>query len=241
MLSGPLYLMLPIVMATGDSTSAPRTADEVVARMIAHDNERQANLHGYTAIRRYVLENRNHHKQAEMLVRMICREDGSKQFEIVSENGWGGARKHVFPRLLEAETEAARSDLRERSRITPENYSLETAGIECVRGRQAYVIAIEPKTPDKYLARGRIFVDAEEYAIVRVEGQPAKNPSFWIKSVHFVHDYDKSGPFWFPVSDHSVTDARIFGPTEMTIEYFDYRPNGYPLSLNGDSDLRSLP
>ena len=119
MLSGPLYLMLPIVMATGDSTSAPRTADEVVARMIAHDNERQANLHGYTAIRRYVLENRNHHKQAEMLVRMICREDGSKQFEIVSENGWGGARKHVFPRLLEAETEAARPGLRERSRITP--------------------------------------------------------------------------------------------------------------------------
>jgi hypothetical protein len=241
MLADPLTLVLAVVMASVDSTQAPRTADEVVARMIAHDNERQANLHGYTAIRRYVLENRNHHKQAEMLVRMICREDGSKHFEVVSENGWSGARKHVFPRLLEAETEAARSDLRERSRITPENYTFEMVGTECVRGRQAYVIAIEPKTPNKYLACGRIFVDAEEYAIVRVEGKPAKNPSFWIKSVHFVHDYDKSGPFWFPVSDHSVTDARIFGPTEMSIEYFDYSPNPYPLSLNGDAGLRSLP
>jgi hypothetical protein len=241
MLADPFILVLSIVMATVDATSAPRTADEVVARMIAHDSERQANLHGYTAIRRYVLENRNHHKQAEMLVRMISREDGSKQFEVVSENGWGGARKHVFPRLLEAETEAARSDLRERSRITPENYSFEMAGTEYVRGRPAYVIAIEPKTPNKYLARGRIFVDAEEYAIVRVEGRPAKNPSFWIKSVHFVHDYDKSGPFWFPASDHSLTDARIFGPTEMTIEYFDYRPNTSPLSLNSDPGLKSLP
>jgi hypothetical protein len=183
MILNPLIVALVIVMASGDSTPAPRTADEVVARMIAHDNERQAKLHGYTAIRHYVLENRNHHKQAEMLVRMICREDGSKQFEVVSENGWGGARKHVFPRLLEAETEAARSDLRERSRITPENYSFEMAGTECVRGRQAYLIAIEPKTPNKYLARGRIFVDAEDYAIVRVEGRPAKNPSFWIKKV----------------------------------------------------------
>jgi len=241
MLADPLILVLSIVMATGDLISAPRTADEVVARMIAHDNERQSNLHGYTAIRRYVLENRNHHRQAEMLVRMICREDGSKQFEVVSENGWGGARKHVFPRLLEAETEAARSDLRERSRITPENYSFEMAGTECVRGRQAYVIAIEPKTPNKYLARGRIFVDAEEYAIVRVEGQPAKNPSFWIKSVHFVHDYDKCGSFWFPVSDRSVTDARIFGPTEMTIEYFDYSPNASPLARSGASGLRTTP
>jgi hypothetical protein len=114
-------------------------------------------------------------------------------------------------------------------------------GTEYVRGRPAYVIAIEPKTPNKYLARGRVFVDAEDYAIVRVEGRPAKNPSFWIKSVHFVHDYDKSGPFWFPVSDHSVTDARIFGPTEMTIEYFDYRPNTYPLSLNSEPGLISLP
>ena len=174
----------------------------------------------------YVLENRAHHKQAEMLVRMICREDGSKQFEVVSASGWSGARKHVFPRLLEAEIDAARPDLRERSRITPNNYTFEMAGTDDVRGRLAYVISIEPKTQNKYLARGRIWVDADEYAIVRVEGQPAKNPSFWFKSVHFVHDYNRSGSFWFPVTDRSVTDARIFGATEMTIEYFDYVPNG---------------
>jgi hypothetical protein len=87
------------------------------------------------------------------------------------------------------------------------------------------VMTIEPKTQNKYLARGRIWVDAEEYAIVRVEGQPAKNPSFWFKSVHFIHEYDKNGQFWFPASDRSVTDVRILGATEMSIEYFDYVPN----------------
>ena len=223
---GPLILVLPFLMAEGGLTPVVPTADEIVARMIAHDGERQAALHGYTASRRYVLENRNHHKRAEMLVRMTCREDGSKQFEVVSEDGWGGATKHVFPRLLEAEIEAARPDLRERSRITPENYTFEMAGTEDVHGRSAYVISIEPKTQNKYLARGRIWVDAEEYAIVHIEGEPAKNPSFWFKSVHFIHDYDKNGPFWFPASDRSVTDVRIFGATEMTIEYFDYAPNG---------------
>jgi hypothetical protein len=146
---------LAIVMADCDPTPALPAADEVVARMIAHDSERQANLHGYTAVRRYVLENRSHHKQAEILVRMICREDGSKQFEVVSENGWVGARKHIFPRLLEAESEAARPDLHERSRITPENYTFEMAGTECVRGRPAYVIAIEPKTPKQVSRAGQ--------------------------------------------------------------------------------------
>jgi len=240
-INGLLILALPVIFAESDLTPIVPTADEVVARMIAHDNKRQAALHGYTAIRRYVLENRNHHKRAEMLVRMTCREDGSKQFEVVSENGWGGARKHVFPRLLEAEAEAAQPDLRERSRIIPENYTFEMLGTEDVRGRPAYVIAIEPKTPNKYLARGRIFVDADEYAIVRVEGKPAKSPSFWVKSVHFVHDYDKSGPFWFPVSDNSVTDVRIFGATEMTIEYFAYAPGTSPLSASESSGLRSRP
>ena len=220
-----LILALPFFMAEGGLTPAVPTADETVARMLAHDSERQAALHGYTGYRRYVLENRNHHKRAEMLVRIICSEDGSKRFQVVSENGWGGARKHVFPRLLEAEIDAARPDLRERSRITPDNYTFEIAGTDDVRGRLAYVISIEPKTQNKYLARGRIWVDADEYAIVRVEGQPAKIPSFWFKSVHFVHEYNKSGSFWFPGTDRSVTDVRIFGATEMTIEYFDYVPN----------------
>ena len=222
MMYGPLTVVLAAMLADGGSMPAMRTADEVVARVMAHDGERQAILHGYTAMRRYVIENRSHHRRAEMLVRMIYRADGSKQFEVVSSNGWAGVRKHVFPRLLDAEIEAARSDLRERSRITPENYAFEMAGTECVRDRPAYVIAIEPKTQNKYLSRGRIWVDADEYAIIRIEGQPAKNPSFWFKSVHFVHDYDKKGSFWFPVLDRSVTDVRIFGDTEMTIEYFDY-------------------
>jgi len=218
----PLILVLPIVIAESGSQPALPTADQVVDRMVANESERQAALHGYEAIRRYVLENSNHHKRAEMLVHMICQADGSKQFDVLSESGWGAARKHVFPRLLEAESEAARPDVRERSRIIPENYTFEIVGREDIRGRPAYVIAIEPKTPNKYLVRGRIFVDADEYAIVRVEGEPAKKPSFWVKSVHFIHDYDRSGPFWFPVSDRSVTDVRIFGATEMTIEYFDY-------------------
>src|SRR5258707_415276 len=122
---GPLILALPFLLAEGSLTPAAPAADEIVARMMARDGERQAALHGYTGYRRYVLENRNHHKRAEMLVRMVCRDDGSKQFEVVSETGWGGATKHVFPRLLDAEVEAASPDLRDRSRITQADYTVE--------------------------------------------------------------------------------------------------------------------
>jgi hypothetical protein len=104
------------------------------------------------------------------------------------------------------------------------------AGTESIRGHQAYVLTIEPRTPNKYLVQGNIWVDADDYGIMRVEGKPAKSPSFWIKNVHFVHEYDKAGAFWFPASDRSVTDVRIFGATEMSIEYFDSIPNTSPAS-----------
>lgn len=227
-----LLLFSAIAMAADDSGVQLPTAHEVVAKMMTRDKERQAMLYGYTAVRRYVLENQRYHKQAEMLVRITCLQDGSKQFETLSATGWGGARKHVFTRLLEAETEASRPGVRERSRIIPENYAFEMVRAEYVDGRPAYVMVIAPKTPNKYLMQGRIWIDAEDYAIVRIEGKPAKNPSFWIKSVHFVHNYEKRESFWFPVSDRSVTDARIFGSTEVTIEYFAYEPNTSALSAS---------
>jgi hypothetical protein len=74
------------------------------------------------------------------------------------------------------------------------------------------------------LFRGRIWVDAEDYALARVEGEPAKNPSFWIHSVHFTQEYRKNGEYWFPWSTTSVNEARIFGKTEVDIHYFDYVP-----------------
>jgi outer membrane lipoprotein-sorting protein len=230
-----------LALATGNLSAQAPSADEVVARMIERDHSRQAALEGYTARRHYVLENENYRKRAEMLVRMKCLKNGAKEFEVVSSAGWGGARKHVFPRLLSAEADASQPGSHERSRIIPENYSFEMLGAESVNQRQAYVIALTPKTANKYLMQGKIWVDAEEYAIVRIEGQPAKNPSFWIKRVRFVHTYTKQGPFWLPLSDNSVTDVRIFGATELKIEYFGYVPNAPAASVSNEPGQRSMP
>ena len=236
-----LFLVFATAMAAQDSSQQLPSVDDVVAQMIERDNQRQAAFHGYTATRRYVLENSRHHKRAEMLVTVKCLDNGSKQFQTVSASGWGAVRSHVFPKLLQGESEASLPGVRERSRITPENYSFEMVGRDYVNQRPAYVIAIAPKTRNKYLVQGRVWVDSDEYAIVRIEGKPAKSPSFWIKSVNFVHTYQKSGFLWLPVSDRSVTDARIVGATELTIEYFDYATEAAPLSAVHELTPGSLP
>ena len=240
------YIIALLVCASGLALSQvfpadSPSADEVIARMFARDSVRESMQGGYVGSREYTLDNKRFDKRATMTVAIFGDPDGTKHFQVVSEEGWKGANKHVFHKMLESESDSSIPGIRPKTRIVPENYEFSLVGSEIIAGRPAYVIEATPKRSDRYLFRGRIWVDAEDYALVRVEGQPAKNPSFWIHSVHFVQEYHKTGPFWFPASTTSVTDARIFGPTLVSIRYFDYRaascsfhpsPNSTPLEAH---------
>jgi hypothetical protein len=221
----PTLFAWMLVAQIGPDSAALPSVDEVIAKLVQRDQERRSAFQGYTSVRQYVLENTKHHKEAYMIVRMTQCKDGSKEFKILTSSGWSGGRKHVFPKLLEAEAEASRPGSPEDSRMTPENYSFAMLRLDQVDGRKTFVLEVAPQKQKKYLMRGTIWVDAEDFAIVRMEGEPAKNPSFWIKSVQFSHKYQKVGPFWLAASDNSVSDARIFGPTELRIDYFDYVVN----------------
>ena len=223
-------LLASLLLLTGssavpaeDPTPAP-TAEEIVARMAAHDLQRQSSVEGYQGMRRYVLENDKFHKRAEMLVKVKGDQDGTKHFEVLSEDGWKAAHKHVLHKMLESESETSRPETRASAKLTPENYDFEVVGTEELGGRPSYVLEIRPKRNEKNLFRGRIWVDAEDYALARAEGNPARKPSFWTKSIHFVQVYRKSGSLWFPLSTQSVTEAHIFGITDVSIDYFDYSP-----------------
>jgi len=200
-------------------------ADDIIARMLYRNNQREKLQGGYNGSRRYLLENAKLDKRAEMLVSVSCDPDGTKHFEVLSEQGWTSANKHVLRKMLESESETSRPQVRERTVINSENYSFQLIGADTLESRPVYIVEVLPKREDKYLFEGRIWVDAEDFALVRAQGKPAKNPSFWIHSVNFVQVYHKAGTFWFPVSTESLTDARIFGKTAVTISYFDYQPN----------------
>jgi negative regulator of sigma E activity len=218
------FLLMQALRATAQDSATNPTAEKIVTQMTAHDLARQSSIEGYAGMRRYILENQEFHKRAEMLVQVQGDKDGTKHFEVVSEDGWKAAHKHVLYKMLESETETSRPEKRAGARLNSENYDFSFIGTELAAGRTAYVLEVRPKRSEKYLFEGRIWVDAEDYALVRAEGRPAKKPSFWTKSIHFVQVYQKCGPVWFPLSTQSVTDARLFGTTDVSIEYFGYAP-----------------
>ena len=213
---GPLFGQAPVVTSL--------SADEVMAKEFERDTQRESLGGGYSGSREYVLDNHRLNKRAEMVASVVCDADGVKHFQVVSEDGWKSANKHVLRKMLESESETSQPTTRPKTRMVPQNYEFRLIGSESLQGRPAYLIDVIPKRSDKYLFRGRIWVDAADFALARAEGEPAKNPSFWTRSVHFVQQYRKSGPFWFPVETTSVTEAHIFGTTDVSIRYFDYSP-----------------
>jgi hypothetical protein len=221
---GFLLLFTATAFGASDGGDSLPSADVVVSRMLAHNAQRQTHLAGYRGMRRYVLENDHLNKHAEMLVRVEGDADETKHFEVVSQDGWHAAQKHVLQKMLDSEAEASSPEIRSTTRLSPENYEFHMARTALLGDRMAYVIDVTPKRHEERLFEGQVWIDAQDYAMVSAEGRPAKNPSFWIRSVHFVHTYQKSGPFWFPASTESVTEVRIFGETNLTIHYFDYTP-----------------
>jgi hypothetical protein len=214
-----------LLLAALDSTTTQPTAAEVVQRMVHAGGSRNSSFCGYTGMRHYTLHNKRFNKRAEASVRVVCTGAGAKSFQVVSETGSRLIGDRVIRKMIQAEAEASQTGEHEQNRILSKNYDFRLLGMEVTDGRLNYVLEILPKTGYRFLVRGRIWVDAEEYAITRVEGSPAKNPSLWIRDVQIVLRYSRTGPYWLPLRNESRANARIFGRTELTIDYFDYVVN----------------
>jgi len=213
--------MTMMISAAVTAFAGEPTTAEVVSKLVEQDHARQSQMGAYSVMCRYSLQNKS--RQAEMVVRWTRLANGEKRYEIVSETGDGGVRSHVFHKLLDAEVDASKPGQREKTRITPDNYNFKLVGEETLKGRSAYVLEIEPKVEAKYLTRGRIWVDAADFAVAQVEGAPSHNVSFWTKKVDFVQTFEKNGSLWLVSSNHSLTDARLFGLADLTLEYFNYQ------------------
>src|SRR6202051_4038686 len=121
LLLAALFLLPASAVAADESPSLP-TAEEIVTRMGSRDLQRQVSMEGYAGMRRYVLENQHLHKRAEMLVQVQGDRDGTKHFDILSEEGWKAAHKQGWRKMLDSESDTSRPDMRAKTKLNSENY-----------------------------------------------------------------------------------------------------------------------
>jgi hypothetical protein len=219
-----LALLAPLARGDKPETLAqPLSLEQILHKMEQHDQATAGVFSGYTCLRRYALENRRFHKNAELSVRMTYTSPGHKTFEVLSEQGSSVLRQRVLHPMLEAEEEAGRDDIRPHTRIVAANYDFKLIGTDVQQDRQSYLLQVTPKTHNKFLLRGKIWVDAKDFGIIRVEAVPAQNPSVFIRNTHVIQVSARFGEVWLPQFNHSNTDSFLFGHTEVTIDSWDYK------------------
>jgi len=211
--------------ASAQLRAAPLNTQQVVANMEQRNRDRALALKQFEGSRLYRMEYRGFLKNedAEMTVSMNYCWPDKKNFTVLSQSGSKFVIEHVFKKLLEAEQEALQPANLAHNGLTSANYEFELVGYEETPHSAQYVLAVTPREKTKFLYVGKIWIDANDFAVTRVEAEPAKNPSFWIKKSEIRHTYAKVDGFWLPSENHTESMIRVGGKATLSIEYSNYK------------------
>jgi hypothetical protein len=225
LLSAPYMAVAQQIDAGNSVQLAPLGLEQVLSNLELRNAQRAAALEQFEGKRIYRMEYRGFpsDRDAEMVVKVSFHAPNAKEFTVVSQTGSKFVIDHVFKKLLEGEQEAAKAENRQETALTRQNYNFQLAGYQTTAEGSQYVLRLLPKSKNKFLYRGKIWIDAKDFAVVRIEGEPGKNPSMWIKKTDIAHRYVKVDDFWLPAENHTESFLRLGGKATLSIEYQDYR------------------
>jgi hypothetical protein len=198
------------------------TENQIFSELITHNQLRTTTLIGYTVLRTYQVVDLTGKVHAEEVGRMEYQAPDKKTFVVQSEAGSVLVRRLALSPLIASEIETAAGKEHHDSAISPANYTLRPLGEQQVGPYHCFVLQAIPKRRDKYLFEGKIWIDDHDYAVVRIDGHPAKKLSFWLERTDFVRRYQKIGNFWLPQRDETFVQVRLYGKKALTIAHQNY-------------------
>jgi hypothetical protein len=145
-----------------------------------------------------------------------------KQFVVVSESGSPMFCHKVLRRLMDGEREGALQANRLRAMVSADNDNLTLVGADAVDGVKTWVLDVAPKVGSRFNYKGRVWISKDDYAVVRIVGSPARNPTWMTSSTTFDYRYARNGKFWLPHSNVTVSHLRMGGVVTLTVDYGTY-------------------
>ncbi len=175
----------------------------------------------YTETREYQLSASGSQKpDSKVVAEVNFVPPAGKEYTIVQTQG-SDRGANVVRKVLDRESHMAGQT--DQHAITPSNYDLTLLGREALDGRDCYVLQLIPKRREVDLVRGKAWVDAASFRILRIEGETAKSPSWWIKNLQVTLNYGELNGVWVQNSTHAVADVRLIGTHVLNSRDVDLR------------------
>jgi hypothetical protein len=205
-------------------------AEQIVARMQQHEAQQSQELKHYQAVRHYQVQYQGIVSLSGGMDVEITYDEGSgKSFRILSQSGSKLLCDKVLKRAIESEEEASHD--KQTTALTPANYRFHVVGVEPLNGHPSYILHVDPLREGKFLYRGNVWVDAAQYAVEKIEVEPAKNPSFWISSTQIESTNAETDGVWLPQKNRSESRIRVGGTAVLSIDY-----GAYHVALTGQPE-----
>jgi len=211
-----LCLLATVAVAQTNATADTRN---VVDRMLQTLQENKAKVRPFTVKRGYLLLDKQAQEKAQVVANITVLPPDSKQYNIESSSG--GMGEKVLRDVLSKETESPRDA--QRKELSLDNYDFQLMGEETLDGQRCFLLSMNPRREEKDLLRGKLWVDAETYNIRRVEGTPAKNPSWWLHDLHILMSFAEVDGMWLRTFTHAVANVRFKGKYVMESRDLEYR------------------
>ncbi|MBI3933501.1 MAG: hypothetical protein HY316_02335 [Acidobacteria bacterium] len=216
-----LYLVMAAAPASAQYESAVPTVETILARMAQARAENRARFRPYVVTRNYKVFGKEQSKIKSQVIAEVTFVPPNLKNYVIEKSSGAGLGERAVRRILQSEAEAAKDY--GATDYSPANYDFRYIRDEQdVSGQQSYVLELLPKRQEQNLIRGKIWVDASTYRIHRVEGEPAKPSSWWVRDVEMVLLYSDVDGMWLHTGTEATARVRLLGPHRMISNDVDY-------------------
>ena len=217
-----LVLLCAGMPLSADQSSAASVRPDLptlVKRIAEAQLESRNRATAYSVVREYkVFGADTERPRSEVVASINFLPPNMKSYDI--ERSTGGMGEKVVRNILDHEVNATR-DPRTMS-VNEQNYRFDYEGEDTVSGIPCYRLTITPKHERKDLLKANIWVEKNGYRIVRMEGEPAKSPSFWVKDVYVVLSFGEVAGMWLQTETQAIARLRFGGEYKLVSHDLDY-------------------
>jgi hypothetical protein len=220
LLTAVLAVTIGSSAALSEPKAPPLPEDQMVSRYLEATEAQQSALRGGTEEIDIDAAVPKFKKQGKLHALRNISKLGKITYHALGFSGDNVVKTEVIANYLKAEVESAQGA--SNVSITPANYKFKYKGTYDWNGRQIYVLHVNPREKKVGLFKGELWLDSETYMPVRESGAFVKSPSFMLKKVQFVREYELQNGVSVPQRTESRVQTRFFGQVELNINYLTF-------------------
>jgi hypothetical protein len=208
-----LVLLARVAVSAQEISSAAETTSPdltlILQRVEDVQHQNTARFQPYEVTREYkVFHGDEKQPSSEVMAQIRFVPPATRTYRITQADGKSRGEKMVRE-LLDQEIEAAKKS--HESEISRANYDFVFLRQEKLGFLDEYVLRIIPKRKETYLFSGQVWLDTTTFRIRRLEGVPAKSPSFWITDIHITMQFAQVKSMWIPIAVDATATVRFLG------------------------------